>query len=62
MLFTVTEEMYTWAVEPKQHCTRDGEGEWAGGGGANLFPLNTMVAWREIENCIEMPQHFCPGM
>ena len=27
MLFTVTEEMHTWAVKPKQHCTRGGEGE-----------------------------------
>ena len=26
MLFTVTEEMYTWAVKPTQHCTRGGEG------------------------------------
>ena len=30
--------------------------------GANLFLLDTMAAWREIENCIEMPQHFCPGL
>ena len=26
MLFTVTEEMRTLAVKPKQHCTRGGEG------------------------------------
>ena len=31
-------------------------------GEANLFLLDTMIAWREIENCIEMPQHFCRGM
>ena len=61
MLFTVTEEMHTWAVKPKLHCTRGGKGR-KGGGEANLFLLDTKVAWREIENCIEMPQHFCPGM
>ena len=26
MLFAVTQEMHTWAVRPKQHCTRGGEG------------------------------------
>ena len=60
MLFTVTEEMHTWAVKPKQHCTRDGEGR----GGANLFLLDTMVAWREIENYIEIVwgcRLFCGG-
>ena len=55
MLRTVTEEMHTWTVKAKQYCTRGGEG-------VNLFLLSdTMVAWREIENCIEMPEHFCPG-
>ena len=29
MLFTVTEEMHTWAVKAKQHCTRGGEGHGA---------------------------------
>ena len=60
MMFAVTEEMHTWAVKPKQHCTRGRDR--GGGGGANLFLLDTMIAWREIENCIEMPQRFCPGM
>ena len=55
MLFTVTEEMHTWAGKPKQHHTRGGEG-------ASLFFLEMVVAWREIENCIKMPQHFCPGL
>ena len=32
------------------------------GRGANLFLLDTMVPWREIENCIEMSQQFCPGL
>ena len=32
------------------------------GRGANLFLLYTMVPWREIENCIEMSQQFCPGL
>ena len=47
MLFTVTEEIHTWAVKPKQHCTRGGEGRRVGG--ANLFLLDTMVTWREIQ-------------
>ena len=55
MLFTVTEEMQTWAGKPKQHHTRGGEG-------VSLFFLEMVVAWREIENCIKMPQHFCPGL
>ena len=38
MLFTVTEEMHTWAVKPKQHCARGGEE------GANLFLLDMMAA------------------
>ena len=42
-------------VKAKQHCTRGGEG-------ANLFLLDTMVAWHEIENCIEMSQQFCLGL
>ena len=33
MLFTITEEMHTWAVKPKQHCTRGGERVRGGGGG-----------------------------
>ena len=41
MLFAETQEMHTWAVRPKQHCTRGGEG-------TNLFLLDTIVAWREI--------------
>ena len=32
------------------------------GRGASLFLLDTMVAWRDIENCIEMSQQFCPGL
>ena len=32
------------------------------GRGANLFLLDTKIAWREIENCIEMSQEFCPGL
>ena len=32
------------------------------GRGANLYLLDTMVPWREIENCIEMSQQFCPGL
>ena len=26
VMFVVTQEMHTWAVRPKQHCTRGGEG------------------------------------
>ena len=32
------------------------------GRGASLFHLDTMVAWRDIENCIEMSQQFCAGL
>ena len=32
------------------------------GRGASLFLVDTMVAWREIENCIEMSQWLCPGL
>ena len=32
------------------------------GRGSNLFLLDTMVTAREIENCIEMSQQFCPGL
>ena len=46
MLFAVTQEMHAWAVKPQQHCTR-------GGRGASLFLMDTMVAWRDIENWIE---------
>ena len=28
----------------------------------SLFLLDTMVAWRDSENCIEMSQQFCPGL
>ena len=31
MLFTVTEEIHTWAVKPKHHCTRGGGGRRGGG-------------------------------
>ena len=55
MLFAVTQEMHALAAEPKQHCTRVGEG-------AYLFLLDTMVTSREIENCTEMSQQFCPGL
>ena len=54
MLFTVTEEMHTWAVKPKQHCTRDGEG-------VNLFLLNTMVAWRELKTALRCLITFVRG-
>ena len=27
-----------------------------------MFLLDTMVAWCDIENCIEMSQLFCPGL
>ena len=27
MLFAVTQEMHAWTAEPKQHCTRGGEGD-----------------------------------
>ena len=55
MLFAVTQEMHACAVKPKQHCTRGREG-------VSLFLLDTMVAWHDIENCIEMSQQFCPGL
>ena len=55
MLFAVTQEMHALAAEPKQHCTRGGEG-------AYLFLLDTMVILRETENCTEMSQQFCPGL
>ena len=29
---------------------------------ASLFLLDTMVAWCDIESCIEMSQRFCPGL
>ena len=32
------------------------------GRGASLFLLDTMVAWCDIENCIEMSQRSCPGL
>ena len=32
------------------------------GRGASLFLLDMMVVWCDIENCIEMPQQFCPGL
>ena len=55
MLFAITKEMHTWAVRPKQHCNRGGEG-------GEFVPFDTKIAWREIENCIEMSQQFCPGL
>ena len=27
-----------------------------------MFLLDTMVAWRKIENCTEMFKHFFPGL
>ena len=27
-----------------------------------MFLLDTKIAWREIENCIEMSQQFCLGL
>ena len=32
------------------------------GRGASLFLLDTMVAWRNINYCIEMSQQFCLGL
>ena len=55
MLIAITKEMHTWAVRPKQHCNRGGEG-------GEFVPFETKIAWREIENCIEMSQQFCPGL
>ena len=55
MLFAITKEMHTWAVRPKQHCNRGGEG-------GEFVPFDTKIAWREIENCIGMSQQFCPGL
>ena len=62
MLFTVTQEMHTWAVKPKQHCTMGGEGD-------EFVPFEHDGCMTEIENCIEMPQHLsgvvdktCPGL
>ena len=62
MLFTVTEEIKCTLEPFSQNNIAPGvdSGE-GGGGGANLFPLDTMVVWREIENCFEMPQHFIRG-
>ena len=54
MLFAVTQEMHAWVVKPKHHRTRGGEG--------GEFVLDTMVAWCDIENCIEISQQFCPGL
>ena len=48
------EEMHTWAVRPKQHCIRGGEGP-------TLFRFDESVAWREIEKYMEMSQQFCSG-
>ena len=47
MLFAVTQEMHVKLLS--QNNIAPGVGRWA-----NLFLLDTMVAWREIENCIEM--------
>ena len=55
MLIAITKEMHTLAVRPKQHCNRGGEG-------GEFVPFETKIAWREIENCIEMSQQFYPGL
>ena len=39
MLFTVTEEMLTWAVKPKQHCSRGTVERRGGGGGGEFVPF-----------------------
>ena len=54
MLFTVTQEMHTWAVRPKQHCTRGGEG-------ARLYSLSTRwlhvaklkIAWKCLSSFVQ---------
>ena len=54
MLFTTTEEMHTWAVKPKQHCTMGGEGD-------EFVLFDTMVAWREMKTSLKC-LNTCPGL
>ena len=68
MLFTVTEEMLTWAVKPKQHCTRGGEGR-RGGGGGEFVPFgydgcmarNWKLHWNASTLLSRVVDFFCGG-
>ena len=56
MLFTVTGEMRPWAVKPKLHCTRGGEGRKWGGGGGVFVPFGH-------DGCMARKWKLhCPGM
>ena len=46
MLFAVTQEMHAWAVKPKQHCTREGEGsEFVSFGHDGTMARNWKLYW-----------------
>ena len=53
----------TASVDCDQASQTDGSVFRSGvGRGANLFLLDTMIPWHEIENYIEMSQQFCPRL
>ena len=46
MLFVITKEMHTWAVRPKQHCNRGGEGgEFVPFGHQDCMARNWKLHW-----------------
>ena len=46
MLFAITKEMHTWAVRPKQHCNRGGEGgEFVPFGHEDCMARNWKLHW-----------------